>query len=360
MTIVTVYAPGNADMFDSYGLIACELIRHLDKAGIYANLMTLGSQQHASQTAELAALTSRPVRPSLGGIMLGWPTTYAKHDSPLAQHGRRVAVTMFESSKLPKGWTDILNEMDAVIVPSTFCRDVFAACGVNVPIHVIPLGISETFQPHWREYGPRVRGDKPFTFLAIGDRGKRKNPDAALQAFLLAFDDNEDYRLVIKTRDPKDNPHIIFTNPNIDMISADMTEQELYQLYCDCDCFVFPSLGEGFGLPPREAAATGMPVIATNWSGLTDDIGVWGIPLDYQLVTADWQGSRDLEGQDLGLWAEPDIEHLADLMHCVADHSQAYRIRAHHAAIRVHGLYSWHHFATAVYDIWRGNNGNTG
>jgi len=43
--------------------------------------------------------------------------------------------------------------------------------------------------------------------------------------------------------------------------------------------FLFPSNGEGYGLPPREAMCTGLPVIMTNWSSLTDickpDISYW-------------------------------------------------------------------------------------
>lgn len=336
---VTVYAPNDVHVADSYGIIAHQLATHLESCGVYVNVMSLGSRGE----------WDRPIRPSLGGVFTGYPTSYDKHDNPLSHMGRRVALTMFESSKIPKDWIDPLNRMDAVIVPSTFCWDVFVDCGVTTLIHVIPLGISETFQPYWRPYGR-----KPFTFLAIGDRGKRKNVDMVLRAFNLTFGDNEDYRLVIKTRDQGDGKYVTFTNPNIDVISRDLDEQELYELYCDCDCMVFPSRGEGFGFPPREFAATSGPAIVTNWSGLADDIEVWGVPLDYKLVKADWRGSRNLEGLKLGKWAEPDFEQICELMKSVSEYNQAYRIRAHHGATRIHNLYSWHRFATAVYDIWRG------
>jgi glycosyltransferase involved in cell wall biosynthesis len=351
MSIVNIYAPNHIDPFDSYGLIACELAEHLEKMGAYVNLLALGERHSLGHSAETKAITQHPITAAFGGLFLGYPTSYEKHDNPLASMGRRVAVTMFESSIVPDGWVEALNKMNAVIVPSTFCRDVFTDCGVNVPMHVIPLGISETFKPYWRPHYPQ----RPYTFLAIGDRGRRKNVDAALQAFLLAFDGDMNHRLVIKTRDNKKRSGITFTNPNIDVISQDLTEDELYRLYCDCDCMIFPSRAEGFGLPPREFAATGAPAIATNWSGLADDIDTWGIPLEYKLATADWQGSRNLEGQDLGQWAEPEIEHLADLMKCISQHKQAYRIRAHQAASEIHGLYSWQSFAKGVYNVWRQN-----
>ena len=44
--------------------------------------------------------------------------------------------------------------------------------------------------------------------------------------------------------------------------------------------FVFPSLYEGFGLPPLEAMACGCPVIASNTSSLPEVVGNAGILID--------------------------------------------------------------------------------
>lgn len=48
---------------------------------------------------------------------------------------------------------------------------------------------------------------------------------------------------------------------------------ELLQLYRAAGVFVFPSLEEGFGLPPLEAMACGTPVIASNTSSLPEVLG---------------------------------------------------------------------------------------
>jgi glycosyltransferase involved in cell wall biosynthesis len=45
---------------------------------------------------------------------------------------------------------------------------------------------------------------------------------------------------------------------------------ELNLLYSSCHCFVFPSITEGFGLPPLEAMASGVPVISTKCGGVDD------------------------------------------------------------------------------------------
>ncbi|MBI3912588.1 MAG: glycosyltransferase family 4 protein, partial [Chloroflexi bacterium] len=50
-------------------------------------------------------------------------------------------------------------------------------------------------------------------------------------------------------------------------------DQDLPALFAACDAFVFPSLYEGFGLPPLEAMACGAPVIASNTSSLPEILG---------------------------------------------------------------------------------------
>lgn len=48
---------------------------------------------------------------------------------------------------------------------------------------------------------------------------------------------------------------------------------ELPGLYCGAEVFVFPSLYEGFGMPPLEAMACGCPVVVSNTSSLPEVCG---------------------------------------------------------------------------------------
>jgi glycosyltransferase involved in cell wall biosynthesis len=50
-------------------------------------------------------------------------------------------------------------------------------------------------------------------------------------------------------------------------------DEDLPALFAACDAFVFPSLYEGFGLPPLEAMACGAPVVASNTSSLPEILG---------------------------------------------------------------------------------------
>lgn len=344
---ISVYTVGHWDMFDSYGLIACRLARHLSRLGVYVNALGMGETVMDTQPDDIRAVTSRPIRASLGGIFLGYATAYAQHANPLAHMGPRIAITMFESSRIPREWVAPLNTMDAVIVPSTFCKEVFAACGVTVPIHVVPLGVGEVYQ-----YAERP-ADRPLTCLTFGDRGARKGGIVALQAFQMAFGEDTDYRLLFKMRKPKEGRALTLLNPNIDVIQQDMTEQELYELYLSADVLINPHKGEGFGLIPREFAATGGLALTTDWSGTTDDIDQWGMPLPYALERADWKGHK-FEEQDLGEWAKVDPVAVAGKLQTIAANRAYYREQGKVYAERARRLYSWQTFAEQVLTIWEG------
>jgi glycosyltransferase involved in cell wall biosynthesis len=57
-------------------------------------------------------------------------------------------------------------------------------------------------------------------------------------------------------------------------------DQELPALYRNCLAFAYPSLAEGFGMPPLEAMASGVPVIAADNTGLTEVVGNAGVLVD--------------------------------------------------------------------------------
>jgi glycosyltransferase involved in cell wall biosynthesis len=57
-------------------------------------------------------------------------------------------------------------------------------------------------------------------------------------------------------------------------------DQDLPALYRAADLFVFPSLYEGFGLPPLEAMACGTPVVTSNVSSLPEVVGDAGLTVD--------------------------------------------------------------------------------
>ncbi len=63
-----------------------------------------------------------------------------------------------------------------------------------------------------------------------------------------------------------------------------ISEEDLRACYCDAECFVLPSLYEGFGFPPLEAMACGSPVITSDSSSLPEVVGGAAIKVSPQDV----------------------------------------------------------------------------
>lgn len=350
MNPLSIYAPNRWDMYDSYGLIACQLAMNLEALGYQINALARNDTQLPNQPPALRAITQRAIVPSLGGIVIGYPTGYV-NQPVLARLGPRVAITMFETSRMPDTWREPLNQCAAVIVPSKFLIEIFRAGGVTVPIHAIPLGIGEGYTPRPRQ------ADRPFRFLAFLDRGRRKGSHWAQFAFMRAFGDDPAVELWLKgraVRDPQPNDPRIFkpVNTNFRVYQEDYTEGELADFYGECDALINPNMGEGFGLIPREFAATGGVALTTGWGGTAEQIDQWGVPLPFAMEDAPASQFPSMKNLDLGQWPMPDIDQCAAIMRQVVENRQAYLADAMRMAPGLPDLYSWRKFAAGVAEVW--------
>src|SRR5262249_25587337 len=157
--------------------------------------------------------------------------------------------------------------------------------------------------------------------------------DLLIRAFQDEFAPSEPVRLVLKSA--RALPAYAIRDPRITLISGRTDLPELLELLRQMDVFVLPSRGEGFGLCGLEAMATGLPLIATNWSGPADYLDPQdSFPLDYRLVDA--QGIESNSVRYFGQWAEPDYEHLRYLLRWLSEHPQEAAAKGRRAADRVH------------------------
>jgi hypothetical protein len=343
---ITVFLHGHADIADSYGLVPIELLRHLAALGCPVNAHLRPGGKYKNLPDEFVEMTSRNL-PSRGGIFIGWPTNFADHNHHGFSERPRIAITMFESSKLPTDWPDILNDFDAIVVPGKFCAELFRDNGITAPIHIVPLGVGEAYRPEGRSLHP----DRPITFLTFADRGWRKGGMTAQNAFLRAFGDDTRYHLIIKYRQPLVRAECL--NPNITLVQEDLTPEEMCQLYLRADVMICATRGEGFGLLPREFAATGGIALATNWSGTADDQEMWGWPLPYTMGDAVWGIGADPIVIGEGQWAEPDEVRISQYLRHVADNIDAFRQQALAKAPGVIEKYQWRKFAEGVLAVWQ-------
>lgn len=332
------------DPLESYGQLAWGLVGGLEsRHGATINVVG-GCRRPTADLADRSLRDRAAIVPQTasGSVLLGYPTLYHTWGNALAA-ATRLAVTMFESSELPAGWVDVLNRLEAVVVPCSWLETVFRDAGVTAALHRVPLGIKECYVPTHR---PASRS--PFTFLTVATPYPRKGWDIAVRAFNAAFGRSVDHRLIIKMRAPRMLP-VRIVHPRVEVLAEDLDDTGMVELFRSVDAFVFPSRGEGFGLPPREAAATGLPVVATNWGGTADDIESWGWPLRSRPVKA-WSGHTLHAG--LGTWAEPDVLHLAELMRIIAAGGPEVQARAWENAGPVRHLYPNQSLVDGVWRIW--------
>jgi glycosyltransferase involved in cell wall biosynthesis len=248
-------------------------------------------------------------------------------------HARaNVGRTMFETDRLPDGWAQACNRMDAVWVPGAFNVETFAAAGVERDkLRVVPGAID--LAPYNPDCAPlRIDGGRGFNFLSVFDWTLRKGWDTLIRAFVEEFDQDEEVALVLKThsslgyttqqmldfliayvtdilgRDPNRIPDVVLQDANV-------PDARMPNLYRAANCYVMPSRGEGWGRPYMEAMAMGLPVIATGWSGQTAFLNADNsYVLDYEIVDVPepaWRETPTFQGHR---WAEPSCTHLRQLM----------------------------------------------
>ena len=64
------------------------------------------------------------------------------------------------------------------------------------------------------------------------------------------------------------------------ILIEDANDKELPALYRHARLFVYPAFAEGFGMPPLEAMASGVPVISSNTTSIPEVIGIAGLLID--------------------------------------------------------------------------------
>lgn len=154
----------------------------------------------------------------------------------------------------------------------------------NVPpekIEVTYLGIDDKFRVLPQEKVSEIK-DKyglncPF-ILYVGMLAKHKNIPVLLEAFNIVLKKGLNCKLVIAGGKAWKFQHIFETLYKLDLqenviFTGYIPDEDLPALYNAADLFVYPSVYEGFGLPPLEAMACGTPVITSNTSSLPEVVG---------------------------------------------------------------------------------------
>ncbi|MBD3379953.1 MAG: glycosyltransferase [Candidatus Omnitrophica bacterium] len=122
--------------------------------------------------------------------------------------------------------------------------------------------------------------------LYLGNFKPHKNLERLLKAYyLLPSGLRSEYALLLAGGEGKDFDRIKkrtgeFGREGNVVIAGTVDEQDRCSLVKDAGVFVFPSLCEGFGLPPLEALAEGVPAAVSNLSPMTEVLGPGAVYFD--------------------------------------------------------------------------------
>lgn len=136
----------------------------------------------------------------------------------------------------------------------------------NLPMTVIPHGVDDTvFFSHHKNYLDRKQLD---SILFVGLRGGYKRFDLAVQA--IAEVPKKNLIIVGPDLTAKEKHFLNELLPRRWAFLGHVSNDILCELYSNVHCLIFPSEGEGFGLPVLEAAMCHCPVLTSNFGGLAE------------------------------------------------------------------------------------------
>lgn len=160
-------------------------------------------------------------------------------------------------------------------------------------VTVIPLGVGDEFHPIHTEQQAAIRAwyHLPERFiLYVGTLEPRKNLIRLIQAWE-RIADNCPYDLVLAGREGwKVGPIRAAAAGSVRAqrihFPGFVTNEDLPALLCAARVFAWPSLLEGFGLPPLEAMACGVPVVTSNRSSLPEVVADAAVQVEPEDVAA--------------------------------------------------------------------------
>jgi glycosyltransferase involved in cell wall biosynthesis len=168
-----------------------------------------------------------------------------------------------------------------VITVSESSRRAIRECfGDEVRIAVVPQGLEPFRSPASPADVARVRArwDLPGRFLLATGRGDPRKNLVFLEAVLRELRRRGDDAPLVITGTPSPRVHGRCPDPHGEEIrfTGHVTDAELRALYTVADALCFPSLVEGFGRPPFEAAACGTPSLVMARPDAVDETRLAG------------------------------------------------------------------------------------
>ena len=252
----------------------------------------------------------------------------------------------WESTRLPGlkdkvsqkcDWVAKMNECDEIWTPSDLVAQWYVNAGITVPVYVYEHGVSEDWAPVERK-----KDDKMFRFLHVGAESARKGATEVMKAFRFAFGEQRGVDVMLTMKIISEGWNIL-TLPGIEIQNEALLLPELVKVFQSHHAFVYPSWGEGFGLNPLQALATGMPtIIPSEWAPYRRFI-MPELNISSRLHKSPWPGIHP------GNMLEPNMDELVHHMRYTYDNYEEVEAWHRDQAALVAKEYSWDRITETVF-----------
>lgn len=205
-------------------------------------------------------------------------TNYNLISKCLSNCKERYLHIFWETLTLPTKWKGLFDSdlFTGFIVSSNFNKEVVEKHTTKpVELLYVPLNCNE-YVDYKINIDDKVNNEKIFKILYVGQYTKRKGLEDAIIAFTNALGDRQDCELILKTYSlsnieiPLEQmiQSAVYNNmrkenfkASVYTLQEDLAKEKMYRLYSSSSCLLFPSRGEGYGLPLVESNMLGIPCV---------------------------------------------------------------------------------------------------
>lgn len=251
------------------------------------------------------------------------------HNSKFYGNQYKILYHPWESTLLLPGWADIMNQCDEIWTPSPMIANWYRRYnGIEVPVYVYEHGIEHCWEPREREIDDEIR------FLHIGAEAARKG-GWDLPPIMSTLFANTGINAKLTLKMDKQHWNRIPELGRTRYLNMKLSFEQLQDLYYDHHIYVYPSYGEGFGLTPLQAMATGMPTITVpGWAPYRTFLDS-NLTVGHDLRTSKWPEIHP------GKMMRPRYDDLKNAMLYAAENYEQVSSYAMETAREIHSYYDW-------------------
>ncbi len=236
----------------------------------------------------------------------------------------RIGYWAYELESLPQDWRPTARALHEIWTPSQFVADsIRRSISDEIPVMVMPHPTADLSHIE----GDRARfGLSPHAFVVLvlfdlRSTRARKNPDAAVEAYLQAFPEPDGRAMLVCKVTASDKApaefaklkSLIGDRQDIRLLTERFDDEGVWRLIASADVLLSLHRSEGYGLVLAEAMKLRRCVVATGWSGNMDFMDAGNsIPIPFRRIPV-----KDPQKQYVApdqSWADADVAAAADAL----------------------------------------------